>query len=174
MPPFNNPTPEQVFLAKNYDENSKRTDKDPRGAFRNPVDNPTAGIVGPMGTSSFNLPNVERALSEMEGGINLGASTNSLSSSTGGDPSRKISGRSSGRPLASNLSVPIGAPGTTGRSHGASPTLGTTPSPTGSQTQHEVLQNFFASLLNTKDRPPGTGRPAGPRTNDDSAEDEGS
>ena len=27
------------------------------------------GIVGPLGSSSFNLPNVERALSEMESGI---------------------------------------------------------------------------------------------------------
>jgi dynein light intermediate chain 1 len=57
-----------------------------------------------------------------------------------------------------------------------SPIMGSAPSPTG-QTQHEVLQNFFKSLLNTKDRAasPGTsavspgaaaaGRaPTGPRT----------
>ncbi|GJE84573.1 dynein 1 light intermediate chain [Phanerochaete sordida] len=67
LPPFNNPTPEQVFLAKNYDENSKKADRDPRASFRNPTENPSAGIVGPMGSSSFNLPNVERALTEMEG-----------------------------------------------------------------------------------------------------------
>ena len=70
-PLFNNPVPEQAFLAKNYDEYSKKSDRDPRGAFRNPTDfaGAAAGIVGPLGSSSFNLPNVERALSEMESGI---------------------------------------------------------------------------------------------------------
>lgn len=32
-----------------------------------------AGIVGPLGSSSFSLPTVERALSEMEGGSSLSA-----------------------------------------------------------------------------------------------------
>ena len=70
-PLFNNPVPEQSLLAKNYDECSKKSDRDPRGAFRNPTDfaDADAGIVGPLGSSSFNLPNVERALSEMESGI---------------------------------------------------------------------------------------------------------
>ena len=55
-------------LPKIYDESSKKSDRDPRGAFRNPTDFTGAadGIVGPLGSSSFNLPNVERALSEME------------------------------------------------------------------------------------------------------------
>jgi dynein light intermediate chain 1 len=104
LPPFNNPTPEQAFLAKNYDENARRADRDPRGIFRSPVDPsapPAAGLVGPLGSSTFSLPAVERALAEMEGGGNRRA--------------------------------------------------GGAPSPTG-QTQHEVLQNFFKSLLNTKDR----------------------
>ncbi len=78
LPPFNNPTPEQTFLAKNYDE--KKAERDPRGAFRNPQDfagGGAAGIVGPLGSSSFSLPNVERAMSEMEtgmGGPSLNAS----------------------------------------------------------------------------------------------------
>lgn len=104
LPPFNNPTLEQAFLAKNYDENARRADRDPRGIFRSPVDPsapPAAGLVGPLGSSTFSLPAVERALAEMEGG-----------------GSRRAGGA---------------------------------PSPTG-QTQHEVLQNFFKSLLNTKDR----------------------
>lgn len=39
LPPFNNPTPEQIFLAKHYDEKAKRTDPqdDPRRAFNNPT-----------------------------------------------------------------------------------------------------------------------------------------
>lgn len=74
LPPFNEPVPEQTFLAKNYDENAKKPDRDPRGAFKNPteVGAGKAGVVGPMGSSSFNLPNVERALVEMEGGSILG------------------------------------------------------------------------------------------------------
>jgi len=113
--------------------------------FRSPVDAsapPAAGLVGPLGSSSFSLPTVERALAEMEGG-------------------------SSGTTLG------------VGRRDGAptSPIIGSAPSPTG-QTQHEVLQNFFKSLLNTKDRggvspgtsavSPGAGTsrvpPTGPRT----------
>ena len=142
-------------MAKNYDENSRRADRDPRGAFRNPTENSTAGIVGPMGSSSFNLPNVEKALTDMESGFSLSSST-ALGSSVNGDPSRKAPGRTAGRP-ASGLSVP-GAGGVPGRSPVASPTLAASPSPTGGQTQHEVLQNFFQSLLSSKDRP-GAGTP---------------
>jgi len=122
LPPLNNPTPEQAFLSKNYDENARRADRDPRGIFRTPTDAsaPAPGIVGPLGSSSFSLPTVERALAEMEGA-------------------------SAGATLGGGLRR-AGAP--------TSPTLGSAPSPT----QHEVLQNFFKSLLNPKDRAasPGT------------------
>ncbi|KAN0140426.1 hypothetical protein V8E53_001635 [Lactarius tabidus] len=47
LPPLNNPTPEQAYLAKNYDEN-------PRHAGRNPL-------------VAFSLPTVERAPADMEG-----------------------------------------------------------------------------------------------------------
>ncbi|KAI5993622.1 dynein light intermediate chain-domain-containing protein [Pisolithus albus] len=146
LPPFNAPMAEQAFLAKHYDENAKKPDRDPRGAFRNPTESATAGIVGPMGSSSFSLPNVERALSEME--ASMGGSS-SLSTSVNGDATRKLS-RGGTRPT-SGLSV--GAPGasTVGRTS-TSPTLGTSTNATGGQTQHEVLQNFFQSLLSSKDR----------------------
>ncbi|KAI0258485.1 dynein light intermediate chain-domain-containing protein [Gloeopeniophorella convolvens] len=119
LPPLNNPTPEQAFLAKNYDENARRADRDPRGIFRSPTDAPAAGLVGPLGASSFSLPTVERALAEME----HNAGTASASASASGASKR-----------------PAGL---------ASPTAGGT-----GQIQHEVLQNFFKSLLNTnsKDR----------------------
>lgn len=150
LPPFNNPTPEQVFLAKNYDENSKKPDRDPRGAFRNPTENASAGVVGPMGSSSFNLPNVERALTEMEAG------PSPLSMSTSTDSRKGLSRSGTGRPSA-GLSVP-GASSSGSRSQVASPTLAAaSPSPTnGGPTQHEVLQNFFQSLLSSKDRASGT------------------
>ena len=123
--------------------------------FRSPVDAsapPAAGLVGPLGSSSFSLPTVERALAEMEGA-------------------------SSGTTLG--LGRRTGAP--------TSPIIGSAPSPTG-QTQHEVLQNFFKSLLNTKDRSgvspgtsavsPGVGTsrvpPTGPRTSGGSASGGGS
>ena len=63
LPPFNNPVPEQAYLAKNL-----TNIRDPRGAFRNLLTfffaSMVAGIVGPLGSSSFNLHNVERALNE--------------------------------------------------------------------------------------------------------------
>ncbi|GBE79865.1 DLIC-domain-containing protein [Sparassis latifolia] len=170
LPPFNNPTPEQAFLAKNYDENSKKPDRDPRGAFRNPNESVAAGIVGPMGSSSFNLPNVERALTEMEGGVGgAGGGTAALGMSVSGDAARKLGGRAAGRP-PSTLTVP--SAGGAGRSTVPSPTLSSagSPSPTGGQTQHEVLQNFFQSLLSSKDRTgagasAASGRAASPKAN---------
>lgn len=143
LPAFNNPTPEQVFLAKNYDENSKKPDRDPRGAFKNPSENPAAGVVGPMGSSSFNLPNVERALTEMEGAIG-GPSSLSMS---GGTDARKLPTRTSTRPPSAGLSV---SPNT--RPQVGSPTLASAPSPPTDQMRHELLQDFFKKLLDGKDR----------------------
>lgn len=156
LPPFNNPTPEQAFLAKNYDENSKKSDRDPRGAFRNPQDfaSAAAGIVGPLGSSSFSLPNVERALSEMETGVG-GTSTGLGDVATRRLAARPIStSTSTGRPSALSALGTSSSP--TGISAGRSPVTPSAsgaPSPgAGGQTQHEVLQNFFQSLLLTKDR----------------------
>ena len=148
LPPFNSPVPEQAFLAKNYDENSKKSDRDPRGAFRNPADfaGASAGIVGPLGSSSFNLPNVERALSEMESGIGVTTTTE------GTTTTRRLEGtasRPAGIPTLGTLSsVSSRSPGSPSANTG-SPSPGAT-----GQSQHEVLQNFFQSLLstNTKDR----------------------
>lgn len=53
-----------------YESIAKSSDRDPRQTFRSPSDSSNitgAGVVGPMGSSSFNLPSVERALVEMEG-----------------------------------------------------------------------------------------------------------
>jgi len=149
LPPFNNPTPEQAFLAKNYDENAKKPDRDPRGAFRNPTElSGAAGIVGPLGSSSFNLPNVERALTEME----VGMGGQALGSSVSADPSRRATGRAGGRPAAAGLSTVATSPTSQHGRPPASPTaVAGSPSPTGGQTQHEVLQNFFQRLL-SRDR----------------------
>ncbi|KAH7905536.1 dynein light intermediate chain-domain-containing protein [Hygrophoropsis aurantiaca] len=143
LPPFNSPMPEQNLLAKHYDENAKKPDRDPRGAFRNPGEMPgagaTAGIVGPLGSSSFSLPNVERALSEMEAGAGLNASV------AGGDGARRASARA-----GAGASGASGGGGAGGGRPPVSPG-GTSPGGAG-QTQHEVLQNFFQSLLSSKDR----------------------
>jgi len=157
LPPFNNPTPEQAFLAKNYDENAKKPDRDPRGAFRNPTDltGASAGIVGPLGSSSFNLPNVERALTEMEVGMGGGPGAGTASDSR---RSTRNPNASSGRP-AGLAPVGTSVPATGRPPASPTPTAGS-PSPTAGQTQHEVLQNFFQSLLSSKDR---TGAAAGGR-----------
>jgi dynein light intermediate chain 1 len=125
-------------LAKNYDENAKKPDRDPRGAFKNPSEMAgaaAAGIVGPLGSSSFNMPNVERALKEMESGTgaNLPGNADARRGMTVGHlPSAISDFTSAGRGGVSPVS--------------ASPSLNT------GQTQHEVLQNFFQSLLSSKDR----------------------
>ncbi|KAI0044606.1 hypothetical protein FA95DRAFT_245456 [Auriscalpium vulgare] len=137
LPPFNNPVPEQQFLAKNYDENARRTDKDPRGIFRTPAENATAGLVGPLGSSSFALPNVERALSEMEGGAGK----------------RAPAPRS---PTVSGVGV---GPASAGAGP-ASPTAGGISPGAGGQTQHEVLQDFFRKLLTSNDRTAAAGTAA--------------
>ncbi|EMD40592.1 hypothetical protein CERSUDRAFT_111182 [Gelatoporia subvermispora B] len=146
LPPFNNPIPEQQFLAKNFDENSKKADRDPRGAFRNPNESVAAGVVGPMGSSSFNLPNVERALTEMEGTVG-GVGAVPLAASVSGDAARRLQGRTAARPPPSTLAVPPA--GIPGRSGAPSPTLSSaSPSPGGEKTEnHEMLHNFFQDLL---------------------------
>lgn len=85
LPPLHNLTPDQALLAKNYDENARHADRNPRGIFRTPTDAsaaPVAGLVDPLGASSFSLPTIERALAEMEGYLGrctgVGAPTSTL------------------------------------------------------------------------------------------------
>ncbi|KAH9942577.1 dynein light intermediate chain-domain-containing protein [Amylocystis lapponica] len=135
LPPFNNPTPEQAFLAKNYDENSKK---------------PTATRAARSAIPP--RPSRRASSGPWEAARVAGASA-------GGDAAaaRKLGRSSSGRPPAS-LTVPPAMAAM--RANAPSPTPSSAgPSPTGGQTQHEVLQNFFQSLLSSKDRA-GTG--AGP------------
>lgn len=63
--------PEHAFLSKHYDTLSKDPSRDPRQTFRQPTASDPhatgAGVVGPMVSSSLNLPSVERAMMELEG-----------------------------------------------------------------------------------------------------------
>jgi len=76
LPAIIQPTPEQVFLQQHYETLAKDPTRDPRATFKQPVGaeerfggaTGASGVVGPMGSSSFNLPSVEKALVEMEGG----------------------------------------------------------------------------------------------------------
>ncbi|KAJ3879617.1 hypothetical protein F5051DRAFT_484556, partial [Lentinula edodes] len=144
LPPFNSPIPEQSFLARNYDESTKKADRDPRGAFGNPVEGDGGpytgtGIVGPIGTNSFNLLNVEKLFMEMEGSPS--------------DRSDKLSSSLSDRPDRSLISLALQLVSVWHFTHHTGGS---------GQSQHEVLQNFFQSLLNSKDkkeRERGAGRP---------------
>ncbi|KAK7054113.1 cytoplasmic dynein 1 light intermediate chain 1 [Favolaschia claudopus] len=162
LPPLNNPTPEQAFLAKNYDENAKRTDRDPRAAFRDSADpmRAAAGLVGPMGgMPSFDLPTVDRVLSEMETGIN---------GNIGGAPPPRA---------AAAPRRPAGlAPSTSPRQpSGPAGGVPTPTSATGGQSQHEVLQSFFDKLLKGgKDRTSASATTTAPKTNGNGAAEEGS
>ncbi|KAJ7068679.1 dynein light intermediate chain-domain-containing protein [Mycena amicta] len=157
LPQLSSPMPEQVFLAKNYDENAKKPDRDPRGAFRDPADQArgTAGLVGPLGMQSYDLPTVANVLSEMENGIGIGGSASAA-------PARTTAARRPG-----GL-----APAATSPRQGTPATAPGVPSPTTASgtSQHEVLQNFFQSLLSSKDR---TGRAAAPPRTNGTGEDPG-
>ncbi|KAF7352424.1 Dynein 1 light intermediate chain [Mycena venus] len=147
LPPLNNPTPEQAFLAKNYDENAKKPDRDPRGAFRDPADSmrSAAGLVGPLGgMPSFDLPTVDRVLSEMEIGINGGPAAPPPRPGGGG---RKPVLAPTTSPHPIRPSVPAGVPSPTSAGAG--------------QTQHEVLQSFFDKLLKGGQDVGGCGRRLG-------------
>ena len=72
LQPLIQPIPEQTFLQRHHETLSKDPARDPRASFRQPsADGGTtssSGVVGPMGSSSFSLPSVERIFVEMEGG----------------------------------------------------------------------------------------------------------
>jgi dynein light intermediate chain 1 len=72
--------PEQSFLKRQLDALLKDPNRDPRASFRNaaavtaaasasaPASADGAGVVAPMGSGGLQLPGVERAMLEMEGG----------------------------------------------------------------------------------------------------------
>ncbi|EJU06359.1 hypothetical protein DACRYDRAFT_45062 [Dacryopinax primogenitus] len=129
-PPLIIPKPEQTFLAAHYEALQK--DRDPRATFRQPIavsgqaGAVETGVVGPMGSSSFNLPSVEKAMQEME--------------TEEPQPGKEISPRSAPPPVAP-------APRSARLPVGPTEAIGRTPGSPGGSSQHEVLQNFFQSLL---------------------------
>ncbi|KZP20124.1 hypothetical protein FIBSPDRAFT_542861 [Athelia psychrophila] len=173
LPPISNPTPEQAFLAKNYDENSKKPNQDPRNAFKDPMANAAAGLVGPLESSSFNLPSVDRALTEMEAGVAPASGANLGASVTGTTAAERRLSRSTRAPTALPA---VGPTAGASRAAPASPTPGpSVPPAAGGQTQHEVLQNFFNSLLSSKDRAggsPGATKSSPPKANGAGAAEE--
>lgn len=168
LPPIIKPVPEQVFLQQHYETLAKDPARDPRASFRQPavaVDGASisssasgaggvgVGVVGPLGSSSFSLPSVEKALVDMEGGPELDRSTRladrdrlaARTNTSGAAARREARGGAPLQPLGISQQVP--------RS-GVSPTTGG--SPALPQSQHEQLQNFFNSLLSSR-----TGRGSG-------------
>lgn len=72
---------EQAFLSRQLETLLKDPHRDPRASFRHAVNSASAqtaepepsaryagGVVGPMGAGGLNLPGVEKAMAEMEGG----------------------------------------------------------------------------------------------------------
>lgn len=67
---------EQAFLSRQLEALMKDPNRDPRASFRHAVNSAAAnegeqrfgGVVGPMGAGGLNLPGVEKAMAEMEGG----------------------------------------------------------------------------------------------------------
>ncbi|KAJ7205946.1 hypothetical protein C8J57DRAFT_1454441 [Mycena rebaudengoi] len=140
LPPLNNPTPEQAFLAKNFDENAnEKPDRDPRGAFRDP-----AGLRARGGGAPSTCGRWTSRCREMEFGIGGGGG------SGGGPAVRAAAGAGARRPAGlATTTDDVAAAGC------VADTAAGVPSPTsaaGNPTQHEVLQNFFQRLLSSKDR----------------------
>lgn len=68
-PTSQQPDTQTSFLVKNYDENARHANRDSCNIFCISTDASVAprGPVGPLGSSPFSLPKVERVLAEMEG-----------------------------------------------------------------------------------------------------------
>ncbi|KAG8697032.1 hypothetical protein FRC08_006777 [Ceratobasidium sp. 394] len=136
LPPLITTEPEQSFLAKHHETLQKDPNRDPRAQFRPDAATTQAvvgtGVVGPMGSSSFSLPSVEKAMMDMDGD-DVGAR---LARMAGGNTRRiQLPPALTGAPT---LTTPAGAPSRQ-NSAGAP-----------QQNEHQVLQNFFQSLLNTR------------------------
>ncbi|KAG8693685.1 hypothetical protein FRC09_010357 [Ceratobasidium sp. 395] len=128
---------EQSFLGKHYDTLQKDPNRDPRAQFRPDAATTQAvagtGVVGPMGSSSFSLPSVEKAMMDMDGD-DVGAR---LARMAGGNRAR--------------IQLPpalTGGTSTLTSQAGAPSRQNSTGAP--QQNEHQVLQNFFQSLLNPR------------------------
>lgn len=140
------------------------------------MENAAAGLVGPLESSSFNLPSVDKALTEMEAGVSGGGTT-------GANLGASVSGTSAAdRRLSRGARAPVSTLSTSGATAGntgiAAPTSLTSNSPGAGalgQTQQEVLKRFFDSLLSSKDRVGATTTatmPSPPRANGAGAAEE--
>jgi dynein light intermediate chain 1 len=116
----------------------------------------------------------------MEAGVggSAGAAGANLGASVGGTSAADRRLSRGARPASSTLST-AGPAVATGAHLGRPPISPTIPSPNaaGGQTQHEVLQNFFQSLLSSKDRAGASAaaqtKTSPPKTNGTGATEEG-
>ncbi|PVF96464.1 hypothetical protein CPB86DRAFT_762055 [Serendipita vermifera] len=170
LPQIIQPTPEQAFLQQHYETLAKDPGRDPRATFRQPavaVDGAAisssaggaggvgVGVVGPLGSSSFSLPSVEKAIAEMEGGTerekerDRPADKDRDRLSLSGRAAAGVAGATSRRDGRSLASVQTqGGASSTPRPMVSPSVLGA--AGRGGQTQHAVLHEFFQSLLTSR------------------------
>ncbi|TIC05054.1 potassium/sodium eff [Wallemia mellicola] len=129
---------ETNFLAKHFDSLSKDPQRDPRNTFKQTPKLDTgfsSGIVGPMDSNSLNLPSVERAMrTDANTQLDDDVTTTPYKPKLGHNHSLSHS-----QPFTPSSST--NAP----QSHSNQGTPSTI-----APSQHEVLQNFFQSLLSAK------------------------
>lgn len=129
---------ETNFLAKHFDSLSKDPQRDPRNTFKQTPKLDTgfsSGIVGPMDSNSLNLPSVERAMrTDANTQVDDDVTTTPYKPKLGHNHSLSHS-----QPFTPSSST--NAP----QSHSNQGTPSTI-----APSQHEVLQNFFQSLLSAK------------------------
>ncbi|KAG8988101.1 hypothetical protein FRB94_001100 [Tulasnella sp. JGI-2019a] len=179
LPPLITTEPEQSFLARQYETLAK--DPDPREKFRDPHKPADAGVVGPMGSSVWDMPTVGKAINQMEGEdvatrlTRIGSGANAANAQRSRVSSKKsffrtfltdsdfehegdtrgttpslaplaVPGMPNGVPVtsASRAASKMGLAVTTS---GSNPTTPGSTMATGGKSQHEVLQDFFQSLL---------------------------
>ncbi|KAG8880265.1 hypothetical protein FRB97_000977, partial [Tulasnella sp. 331] len=159
LPPLVTTEPEQSFLSRQYEMLAKDPE-DPRIKFREPQKLGEAGVVGPMGSSSFNMPTVVKAMTQMEG-EDVAARLARMGGGAAANAQRNWDPRAN-TPILAPLTVPSlpngGPPSSTAvravnktglgvATPGSNPTTPGGASATGGKSQHEVLQDFFQSLL---------------------------
>lgn len=134
---------ETNFLAKHFESLSKDPQRDPRNTFKQ-ASKPESvsygsGIVGPMDSDSLNLPSVERVMRNETSGISENTESNDATSTPFKPKLSHTHSMSHSQPFTpTSTNNPPSSQSNQGTPSAIAPS------------QHEVLQNFFQSLLSAK------------------------
>ncbi|KAG9038610.1 hypothetical protein FRB95_000832 [Tulasnella sp. JGI-2019a] len=155
LPPLITTEAEQSFLARQYETLTK--DPDPQGKLcdlHKPAD---ADVVGPMGSSVWDMPTIGKAIDQMEGGAvttrltRIGSGANTVNARRSRGDTR---GTTSSLASLAVLGIPNGVPVTSASraasktglvvtTSGSNPTTPGSTTAIGEKSRHEALQDFL-------------------------------